>query len=128
MHKVLLLCYLLYTGQVVCLLFPSYASTRDNRDEDDEDGNQNHNDGGDLKGDNNEGNKEEEISAGNAPLFTPNVQPTPFSCFQSIQNAGLRIATGPLKMASIDHLHTEAKMLEMVGNVKKKDWVGSPQP
>ena len=62
MHKVLMLCHLLYTAQVVCLLFPSYASTRDNRDEDDDDGNQNHNDGGDLKGDDNEGNKEEEIS------------------------------------------------------------------
>ena len=55
------------------LLFPSYASTRDDRDEDDDNGDQNHNDGGDLKGDNNKGNKEEEISAGNAPLFTPNV-------------------------------------------------------
>ena len=73
MHKVLMLCHLLYTAQVVCLLFPSYASTRDNRDKDDEDGNQNHKDSGDLKGDNNEGNKEEEISAGNAPLFAPNV-------------------------------------------------------
>jgi len=29
-------------------------------------------------------------------------------------------------MASIDHLHMEAIMLEMVGNVKEKDWVGSP--
>ena len=61
MHKVLLLCYLLYTAQVVCLLFPSYASTRDNRDEDEDDGNQSHNDGGDLD----EGNEDKKISARN---------------------------------------------------------------
>ena len=68
MHKVLMLCHLLYTAQVVCLLFPSYTSTRDDGDEDDNDGDQNHNDGGDRKSDNDKGNKDKDISAGNAFL------------------------------------------------------------
>ena len=41
-----------------------------------------------------------------APIWAPNVKPSPLSRLQSIQNAGLRLATGTLKMASVDHLHS----------------------
>ena len=46
-----------------------------------------------------------------APIWTPNVKQTPLARLQAIQNAGLRIATGALKMTSSDHLHGEAQML-----------------
>ena len=49
-----------------------------------------------------------------APIWAPNIKKTPLARLQAIQNAGLRIATGALKMAPVDHLHSEAKML-MVG-------------
>ena len=46
-----------------------------------------------------------------APVWAPNVKPTPLRRLQSIQNAGLRLATGTIKMSSPDHLHSEAQML-----------------
>ena len=46
-----------------------------------------------------------------APVWAPNVKPSPLARLQSIQNSALRIASGALKMSSADHLHSEAKML-----------------
>ena len=53
-----------------------------------------------------------------APVWVPNVKPTPLARLQSIQNAGLRIATGALKMTPPDHLHSEAKMLKVDEHLK----------
>lgn len=46
-----------------------------------------------------------------APVWVPNVKKTPLKRIQAIQNAGLRIVSGCVKMSSKEHLHTEAKML-----------------
>ena len=46
-----------------------------------------------------------------APVWFPNAPTTAISTLQSIQNSALRIATGSLKMASIDHFHQEASVL-----------------
>ena len=46
-------------------------------------------------------------------MWAPNVKPTPLRRLQLIQNAGLRLATGTLKMSSSDYLHSEAQMLKV---------------
>ena len=46
-----------------------------------------------------------------APIWVPNVKNTPIESLQRIQNAGLRLVTGCHRMASPDHLHSEAKEL-----------------
>ena len=48
-----------------------------------------------------------------APIWAPNVKNTPLARLQAIQNSGLRIATGAVKMTPPDHLHSEAKMLKV---------------
>ena len=48
-----------------------------------------------------------------APVWTPNVKKTSVRRLQSIQNAGLRIVSGCVKMTAEEHLHTEAKMLSV---------------
>ena len=46
-----------------------------------------------------------------APAWFPNSQPTAINKLQIVQNAAVRIATGCVKMTSIDHLHAEAAVL-----------------
>ena len=46
-----------------------------------------------------------------APIWSPNVKPSPVSRLQAIQNAGLRLVTGSHKLASEQHLHSKTKML-----------------
>ena len=46
-----------------------------------------------------------------APIWYPNASDTSISRLQLVQNAALRIATGSLKMASADHLLSEAQFL-----------------
>ena len=48
-----------------------------------------------------------------APVWAPNVKKTPIKRLQSIQNAGLRLVSGCVKMSAEEHLHTEAKMLSV---------------
>ena len=48
-----------------------------------------------------------------APVWVPNAKPSPVKRLQSVQNAGLRLATGSHKMASQSHLHNESKMLSV---------------
>ena len=48
-----------------------------------------------------------------APIWYPNASDSAISTLQSIQNSALRIATGSLRMASVPHLHQEAKALEV---------------
>ena len=46
-----------------------------------------------------------------APIWFPNTSPSLIQKLQTIQNSALCIATGCVKMTSIDHLHEETKML-----------------
>ena len=46
----------------------------------------------------------------------PNLHDTNYRKIQCTQNEALRIATGCHKMSSIDHLHTEAEMLKVMGH------------
>jgi hypothetical protein len=46
-----------------------------------------------------------------AGIYYPNCKPTNVACFQVLQNAALRLATGCHKAATVAHLHAEAKML-----------------
>jgi len=46
-----------------------------------------------------------------APIWFPNTSPYLVQKLQTIQNSALRIATGCVEMASIDHLHEETKIL-----------------
>ena len=48
-----------------------------------------------------------------APVWVPNVKKSPIKRLQAIQNAGLRIVSGCVKMSAEEHLHTEAKMLSV---------------
>ena len=48
-----------------------------------------------------------------APVWSPNLHDTNYRKIQYTQNEALRIATGCHKISSIDHLHTEAKMLKV---------------
>ena len=45
------------------------------------------------------------------PVWSPIIKDTHWNKLQSIQNQALRIATGNLAMAPIDHLHQETKVL-----------------
>ena len=53
-----------------------------------------------------------------APTWVPNVKATPVANLQRVQNAGLRLATGSHRMASVEHLHAEAMMLPVEGHVQ----------
>ena len=46
-----------------------------------------------------------------APIRLPKISPSLIQKLQTIQNSTLRIATGCVKMTSIDHLHEETEML-----------------
>jgi len=46
-----------------------------------------------------------------APIWFPNTSPSLVQKLQTIQNSALRIATGCVRMASIDDLHEETEML-----------------
>ena len=46
-----------------------------------------------------------------APVWFPNASPSAVELLQSVQNEALRIATGNIKLSSIDHLHRECKIL-----------------
>ena len=46
-----------------------------------------------------------------APIWFPNAWSSLVQNLQAIQNSALRVATGCIKMTSIDHLHEETKML-----------------
>ena len=46
-----------------------------------------------------------------APVWVPNVKRMPLKRIQTIQNAGLCIVSGCVKMSAEEHLHTTAKML-----------------
>ena len=48
-----------------------------------------------------------------APVWSPNLHDTNYRKIQYTQNEALRIATGCHKMSSIDHLHTEAELLQV---------------
>ena len=48
-----------------------------------------------------------------SPIWFPNTSNTALGKLQVIQNAALRIATGGLRMTSIDHLHTESSVLPL---------------
>ena len=52
-----------------------------------------------------------------APIWFPNTSPSLIQKFQTIQNSALCIATGCVKMASIDHLHDETKMLPVQDHI-----------
>ena len=45
-----------------------------------------------------------------APIWFPITSPSLIKKLQAIQNSALRIATGCVKMTSIDHLHEETKI------------------
>ena len=45
------------------------------------------------------------------PIWTPAIKPTNWERLQRVQNHGLRVATGCLNMASVDHLHQETNVL-----------------
>ena len=53
-----------------------------------------------------------------APVWFPNTSPTSRKKLQVIQNRGLRIATGCVKMSGIDDLHAEAKMLKVEDHLR----------
>ena len=46
-----------------------------------------------------------------APIWTPNAKPSTTTRLQSIQNSGMRLISGCHKMASMNHLHSETKLL-----------------
>ena len=46
-----------------------------------------------------------------APIWFPNTSPSLTQKLQNIRNSSLSIATGCVKMTSIDHLHQKIKML-----------------
>ena len=48
-----------------------------------------------------------------APVWIPNLNDTKYRKIQYTQNEALKIATGCLKMSSIDHIHTEAEILNV---------------
>lgn len=48
-----------------------------------------------------------------APVWTPIISNTSWEKLQNIQNQALRVATGCLKMSSINHLHRETKVLPL---------------
>ena len=47
-----------------------------------------------------------------APIWFPNTSPSLIQKLQNIQNSALRIATGCIKVTSIDLLHEETKTLQ----------------
>ena len=53
-----------------------------------------------------------------APIWSPNVKPTPLDRLQCIQNASLRVVTGCHKMASEAHLHAETYMLPVSDHLR----------
>ena len=53
-----------------------------------------------------------------SPIWAANVKPSPLIRLQSIQNAALRLATGCHKMASWQHLHSEAQILPVADHAK----------
>ena len=46
-----------------------------------------------------------------APIWTPTLSQTNWNGLQTAQNSALRTALGCVKMTSIDHLHSEAKLM-----------------
>jgi len=48
-----------------------------------------------------------------APIWFHNTSPSHIQKLQTIQNSALRIATGCVKMTSVDHLHEETEMLHV---------------
>ena len=53
-----------------------------------------------------------------APVWSPNVKPTPLERLQKLQNAGLRVATGNHQIASQCHLHAETNLLPVGEHLK----------
>ena len=53
-----------------------------------------------------------------APIWSPNIKPSPITRLQSIQNTALRLATGCHKMASWQHLHSEVKILPVLDHAQ----------
>ena len=53
-----------------------------------------------------------------APIWFPNTSQSSRKKLQTIQNHGLRIATGCVKMTGIDDLHAEAKMLKVEDHLR----------
>ena len=51
------------------------------------------------------------------PIWFPNTSPSLVQKLQTIQNSALSIATGCVKMASIDHSHEEIEMLPAQNNL-----------
>ena len=48
-----------------------------------------------------------------APIFFPNISPSLIQKLKAIQNSAVLIATGCVKMASVEHLHEETEMLHV---------------
>jgi hypothetical protein len=48
-----------------------------------------------------------------SPIWSPIISPTLWQKLQAVENQGLRIATGCLKMSCPDHLHQECKVLPL---------------
>ena len=48
-----------------------------------------------------------------APVWSTNASKSSIDKIQRAQNEALRIITGSYKMSSIDHLHSETKMLQV---------------
>ena len=48
-----------------------------------------------------------------APVWSINIRDTNYRNIKYTQNQALRIATGCHKKSSVDHLHVEAKMLQV---------------
>jgi hypothetical protein len=55
-----------------------------------------------------------------APVWTPTTANSNIDQLQTAQNTGLRIATGCTRMASIDHLHQETKVLPVRRHIRMR--------
>ena len=53
-----------------------------------------------------------------SPVWSPNASPTSLTKLQTIQYAALRIATGAVKMSSLQHLHSEASTLPLADKLQ----------
>ena len=53
-----------------------------------------------------------------SPIWAANIKPSSLRRLQSIQNSALRLATGCHKMASWQHLHSEAKVLPVANHAQ----------
>merc|ERR1712015_19559 len=53
-----------------------------------------------------------------APIWAEAAKPTHCNKLQTIQNKALRIATGCLTMANMEHLHQETKVLPLKEHIK----------